>query len=70
MITMKPILEQAVLALLADGRFSPLPEGYIMTDGGRYLGYCLFGIWGMLLLPVLLLFVKQLLDSGAIHLWK
>ena len=35
-----------------------------------YLGYCLFGIWGMLLLPVLLLFVKQLQDSGAIHLWK
>ena len=44
MITMKPILEQDVLALLADGRFSPLPEGYIMADGGRYLGYSLFRV--------------------------
>ncbi len=42
MITMKPILEQDVLALLAAGRFDPLPEGYIMTDGGTYLGYSLF----------------------------
>lgn len=42
MITMKPILEQDVLALLNNGRFDPLPDGYIMTDGGNYLGYSLF----------------------------
>ena len=35
-----------------------------------YLGYSLFGVWGMLLLPILLLFVKQLQDGGMIHLWK
>ena len=35
-----------------------------------YLGYSLFGVWGMLLLPILLLFVKQLQDSGVIRLWK
>ena len=35
-----------------------------------YLGFCLFGVGGMLLLPVALLFVKQLQDGGFIRLWK
>ena len=35
-----------------------------------YLGHSLFGLWGMLLLPILLLFLKQLQDGGIIHLWK
>lgn len=35
-----------------------------------YLGFTLFGVGGMLLLPILLLFVKQLQDAGLIHLWK
>lgn len=35
-----------------------------------YLGYRLFGVWGMLLFPVALLFVKQLQDSGVVRLWK
>ncbi len=35
-----------------------------------YLGYCVMGVWGMLLFPLLLLFVKQLHDGGIIHLWK
>ncbi len=35
-----------------------------------YLGFCLFGVGGMLLLPIALLFVKQLQDGGFIRLWK
>ena len=35
-----------------------------------YLGFTLLGVGGMLLLPILLLFVKQLQDAGLIHLWK
>lgn len=35
-----------------------------------FLGYSLFGLKGMLLLPVALLFLKQLQDGGFIRLWK
>ncbi|MBQ2829635.1 MAG: sporulation integral membrane protein YtvI [Oscillospiraceae bacterium] len=35
-----------------------------------YLGFCVMGVWGMLLFPLLLLFFKQLHDGGIIHLWK
>ena len=35
-----------------------------------YVGYSLFGLGGMILLPMLLLFVKQLQDGGFIHLWR
>ncbi len=39
---MKPIGEPDVVALLAKGRFDGALEGYVMTDGAEYLGYCLF----------------------------
>ncbi len=42
MITIKPIDEPDVLALLNRERFDGPLEGYIMTDGKEYLGYCLF----------------------------
>ena len=35
-----------------------------------YLGYSLFGLGGMILLPLVLLFVKQLQDGGFIRIWK
>ena len=35
-----------------------------------YLGYCVLGVWGMLLFPLALLFVKQLHDGGVVRLWK
>lgn len=44
MITMKPILEPDVVALLNAGRFEGELEGYVMTDGGNYLGYCLYRV--------------------------
>jgi len=35
-----------------------------------YLGYSLFGIGGMILLPIALLAIKQLQDGGLIKIWK
>ena len=35
-----------------------------------YMGYCLFGLGGMILLPILLLFVKQLQDGGFVRVWR
>lgn len=35
-----------------------------------YLGYSFFGVGGMLLLPVVLLFLKQLQDGGYIQVWQ
>ena len=56
MITMKPIAEPDVVALLAKGRFDGALEGYIMTDGAEYLGYCLFRLAGK---------VTEVLDAEA-----
>jgi len=35
-----------------------------------YLGFSLFGIGGMLVLPILLMFLKQLRDGGHLSLWR
>ena len=35
-----------------------------------YVGFCVLGVPGMLLLPVALLFAKQLHDAGYLRLWK
>ena len=35
-----------------------------------YLGFHFMGVGGMILLPVLLLLLKQFQDAGVIHLWK
>lgn len=35
-----------------------------------YLGFHLMGVGGMLVLPVLLLLVKQLADAGVVRLWR
>ena len=35
-----------------------------------YLGFHLLGVGGMVLLPVLLLLLKQFQDAGVIHLWS
>ena len=35
-----------------------------------YLGFHFIGVGGMILLPVLLLLLKQFQDAGVIHLWK
>ncbi len=35
-----------------------------------YLGFSFFGVGGMLLLPVLLLFLKQLQDGGYLSVWQ
>ncbi|MDE6881415.1 MAG: AI-2E family transporter, partial [Oscillospiraceae bacterium] len=35
-----------------------------------YLGFHLMGVGGMLLLPVLLLLLKQFQDAGVVRLWR
>ena len=59
----RSLLEPKVMA--AQAGLPPLTALLAM-----YLGFCLFGVGGMLLLPIALLFVKQLQDGGFIHLWK
>ena len=62
-LLVRSLLEPRVMA--AQAGLPPLSALLAM-----YLGYQLFGVGGMLLLPILLLFVKQLQDSGVVHLWK
>jgi len=57
------LLEPRLLAGQAD-----LPP--ISALLAMYLGFRLFGIGGMLLLPLLLLLAKQLQDAGLLTLWK
>lgn len=35
-----------------------------------YVGYRAWGVWGMLTFPILAISIKQLFDSGILHLWK
>lgn len=42
----------------------------IATLLAMYLGFCCFGISGMVLFPILLLLIKQLQDAGFLRLWQ
>ena len=57
------LLEPRLLAGQAD-----LPP--ITALLAMYLGFHFLGVGGMILLPVLLLLLKQFQDAGVIHLWK
>ena len=46
MISMKPILEPDVLSLLNKDRFEGSLQGYVITDGKEYLGYCIYIVDG------------------------
>ena len=35
-----------------------------------YVGWRVWGVWGMLLFPILFVTLQQLNDRGVIHLWK
>jgi len=35
-----------------------------------YIGFCVAGVWGMLLFPLGLIMLKQLNDKGYVRLWK
>ncbi len=35
-----------------------------------YVGWQVWGVWGMLLFPILLVTLRQLNDRGVIHLWR
>ena len=57
------LLEPRLLAGQAD-----LPA--ITTLLAMYLGYHFLGVGGMILLPILLVLIKQLQDAGVIRLWR
>lgn len=42
----------------------------LMALLAMYVGFCTFGVAGMILFPMALLFIKQLHDSGYLRLWK
>lgn len=42
----------------------------VVTLIAIYVGFCVMGIWGMILFPVLAITLKQLNDNEFIHLWK
>ena len=42
----------------------------VATLAALYIGFCVAGVWGMILFPVTLVMVKQLNDHGYIKLWK
>lgn len=62
-LLLRSLLEPRLLA-----RHSDLPALTVLL--AMYLGYHLVGVGGMILLPILLLLLKQLQDAEVIHLWK
>ena len=62
-LLVRSLLEPKVMAAQAG-----LPP--LTALAAMYLGFSLFGVGGMLLLPMLLLFFKQLQDSGVFRLWR
>lgn len=61
-LLVRSLLEPRVMA--AQAGLPPLTALLAM-----YVGFSFFGVGGMILLPVLLLFFKQLHDSGVLRLW-
>lgn len=59
----RSVLEPKIMAAQVD-----LPP--LAALAAMYVGFCAFGVAGMVLCPMALLFVKQLHDSGWLRLWK
>ena len=59
----RSVLEPKIMAAQVD-----LPP--LAALAAMYVGFCAFGVVGMVLCPMALLFVKQLHDSGWLRLWK
>lgn len=59
----RSLLEPKLLAGRAD-----IPPLVVLL--GMYLGYCLTGVGGMILVPILILLLKQLHDAKVIRLWR
>ena len=55
------------MSLIDEERYSNAP---LAALAAMYVGFCAFGVAGMVLCPMALLFVKQLHDSGWLRLWK
>ena len=59
----RSVLEPKIMAAQVD-----LPP--LAALAAMYVGFCAFGVAGMVLCPMALLCVKQLHDSGWLRLWK
>ncbi|NLU25508.1 MAG: sporulation integral membrane protein YtvI [Clostridiales bacterium] len=59
----RSIMEPKIMA--AQAGLSPL-----VALAAMYIGFCTFGVVGMILFPILLLFIKQLHDGGYLKIWK
>lgn len=59
----RSLLEPKLLAGRAD-----LPPLAVLF--GMYLGYCLMGVGGMILLPIFILLLKQLHNAEVIRIWR
>ena len=69
------LIEQEAMPLVADTLrpemfYSMRHQVIYAALLAMYLGFHLLGVGGMVLLPVLLLLLKQFQDAGVIHLWK
>lgn len=42
----------------------------VVTLTSMYVGLQLFGFFGMLMMPIIIIMVKVLQDNGRIHLWN
>lgn len=61
------VIRQIVEPKLVAGQLGLSP---IVTVSALYLGLKIFGVFGMIIAPVLLTMLKVLNDEGVIHIWK
>ncbi|MCQ2462871.1 MAG: sporulation integral membrane protein YtvI [Clostridia bacterium] len=60
------VIRQVIEPKLVAGQLGLSP---VLTITALYLGLKLFGVIGMLVMPILVVMVKMLNDEGIIHLW-
>ena len=57
-------------ALIAGVNDTPAHAEALASLLAVYVGWRVWGVWGMLSFPILLVTLQQLNDKGVIHLWK
>lgn len=61
------VIRQVIEPKLVAGQLGLPP---FMTIIGMFLGLKLFGVIGMLIMPILIIMLKLLNDEGILHMWK
>ena len=57
------------MEVAAEAEASPRPAPLVAL-AAMYVGFCIVGVAGMILLPLAVLVVKQLHDGGFVGLWR